>query len=102
MFNTIILVIIAVIFAIYVLRVVNGIEDNNLHISDVLVLILCLVIVCGAKSTDKMASGEIAEAYHNGYQAAILSAELVEVNDDGYKIQFGTLGKEVHEYTFDD
>ena len=101
MFNTIILVIVGIILAIYTLRVVNGIEDNNLHISDILVFVLCLIIIIGAKSTDKMASGEIAEAYHDGYMGAIESAQLVEVNDDGYKIQFGTFSTEVHEYTFD-
>ena len=101
MFNTIILVIIAIIFAIYMFRVIDSIEDNNLHISDILVFVLCLVIIIGAKSTDKMASGEIAEAYHNGYMGAIKSAQLIEVNDDGYKIQFGTFGNEVHEYSFD-
>lgn len=101
MFNTIIMVIIAVIFAIYMFRVIDGIEDNNLHISDILVIVLCLVIIIGAKSTDKMASGEIAEAYHDGYMGAIESAQLIEVNDDGYKIQFGTFSTEVHEYTFD-
>ena len=102
MFNTIILVIVGIILATYTLRVVNDIEDNNLHISDILVVVLCLVIVIGAKSTDKMASGEIAEAYHDGYMGAVESAQLVEVNDDGYKIQFGTFSTEVHEYTFDD
>lgn len=101
MFNTIILVIVSIILAIYTLRVVNDIEDNNLHISDILVVVLCLIIIIGAKSTDKMASGEIAEAYHNGYMGAIESAQLIEVNDDGYKIQFGTFSTEVHEYTFD-
>lgn len=101
MFNTIILVVVGIIFAIYAFRVIDSIEDNNLHISDILVFVLCLVIIISAKSTDKMASGEIAEAYHDGYMGAIESAQLVEVNDDGYKIQFGTFSTEVHEYTFD-
>lgn len=106
MLNTIILVIIAIVFAIYVLRTINGIDNNNFHISDLLVAILCLAIIAQARFCDIDYSGGMNRArlngYNDGYEAAIESAELIEVTDDAYYIQFGTLGTQVHEYTFDD
>lgn len=91
MFNTLILVIIAIICATYVIRIVDAINHHNLHVSDILVVLLCLGIIINAHFSDKA-------VYHNGYVDAIESAELVEVTDEGYFIDFNG---EVHEYTFD-
>lgn len=38
------------------------------------------------------------EAFQNGYEQAILDAELVEMDESGYTISFGG---ELHSYTFD-
>lgn len=106
MFNTIILIVIGIIGAIYFLRTINGIDDNKFHISDLLITILCFGIIVQAHFCNIDYSGGMNKAYHdgysNGYDAAIESAELIEVTEDGYFIQFGTLGTQVHEYTFDD
>lgn len=102
MFNTIILVIIGIVFAIYTMRTVNGIDNDCFHFTDMLVAIICLAIIVQAKFYDNPNSHKYAEAYSNGYDAAIESAELIEVTEDAYYIQFGTLGTQVHEYTFDD
>ena len=37
------------------------------------------------------------EAFKNGYEQAILDAELVEMDENGYTISFGG---ELHSYTF--
>lgn len=105
MLNTIILIVIGIIGTIYFFRTVNGIDDNKFNISDLIITILCLGIIAQAHFCDIDYSGSMNKArlngYNDGYEAAIHSAELIEVNDDNYFIQFGTLGTEVHEYTFD-
>lgn len=95
MLNTIILVIIAFVFAIYVLRTINGIDNNNFHISDLLVAILCLVIIVQARFYDTATT----KAYDNGYDSAIKSAEFIGADEDCYYITFGD---NVHEYSFND
>lgn len=98
MLNTIILIIIGIVFAIYVMRTVNGIDNNNFHFSDLLIAILCLGIIINAHSNANNNS-KVAEAYNNGYNSAIQSAELIEMTEDSYFIDFGT---SVHEYSFED
>ena len=41
---------------------------------------------------------KMSEAFKNGYEQAILDAELVEMDESGYTISFGG---ELHSYTFD-
>ena len=86
----IVMSIIAIIFAIYMFRVIDGIEHNHLHFSDILVLILCFVVIFMAKSTDN--------AYNSGYNDAIHNAKLVGIGEHTYQLQFGD---DIHEYTFD-
>ena len=99
MLNTIVLIIIGFIFVVYFMRTVNGLDNDNFHFTDLLVVILCLAIIVQAKCYDNPNSHKYAEAYANGYDAAIESAELIEVTDDAYYIQFGTFSTSVHEYT---
>ena len=94
MFNTIILVIIGIIGTTYFFRVVDGIENNTLRVSDILVAILCFGIIINANITSKNESN----AYNNGYNNAIHDAELVSVGEHTYLLQFGN---NIHEYTFD-
>lgn len=95
MFNTIILVIIGIIFTIYTIRTINGIDNNNFHISDLIIAILCLFIIIQARFYNTNAT----RAYDRGYDNAIKSAELIGADEDHYYITFGD---NVHEYTFED
>lgn len=99
--NTIILVIIGIIFTIYTMRTINGIDNDNFHFTDLLVAVICLAIIVQAKFYDNPNANKYAEAYANGYDDAVHSAELVEGNEDNYYIQFGTFGTSIHEYTYD-
>lgn len=94
MFNTIILVIIGIIGTTYLFRVVDGIEHSTLHVSDILVAILCFGIIINANITSKNESN----AYNNGYNDAIHNAELVGISEHTYQLQFGN---DIHEYSFD-
>lgn len=102
MFNTIILVIVAIITGIYAFCFLDIVNEGEFRISHLLVVILGLAILIQAKSYSNPNSQTYAEAYANGFDAAIESAELVEVNDDSYSIKYGTLGTNIHKYTFED
>lgn len=105
MFNTTILIIIGIVFTIYAMRTVNGIENDNFHFSDLLVAMLCLAIIIQARLYAPASSVDTNTAYNKGFDlgfdAAVHSAELVEVNDDNYCISFGNEAHQIHEYTFD-
>lgn len=105
MFNTIILVIIGFIFAIYAMRTVNGIEHDNFHVADLLVTMLCLAIIIQARLYALTSPVDTNAIYNKGFDlgfnAAIHSAELVEVNEDNYSISFGSDAPQIHEYTYD-
>lgn len=99
MLKTVIFIAIAVIFAIYLFRVIDGIEHKNLDISDVIVFILAFVIILNASLTNVAESRKIINAYNNGYNDAIHDAELVGIGQDIYQLQFGD---DIHNYTFSD
>lgn len=60
--------------------------------------ILCYHFYKDAQSTDAI---ETSKAFLRGYDNAVKTAELIEVTEDGYYIQFGDLVPGVHYYTFD-
>lgn len=71
----------------FIKTVING---NRPSLSDVLICIIGLVLVANFRFSDGQ--------YREGYNDAIHEAELVNVTDTGYFIDFNG---EVHEYTFD-
>ncbi len=104
MFNTIILVIIAIICAIYFVRIVNCIDHKKVNFSDILVFILCMFIIIQARfykdeptpTVDQNAYTVIYNAaYEVGYENAIRDAILWESNEYTYTISFDG---ELHEY----
>lgn len=106
MLNTIILAIIGIFGTIYFMRTINGIDNDNFHFTDLLVTVLCFSIIIQARFCSIDYSGSMNRAklngYEDGFNAAIESAELIEVNDNNYFIRFGSFSTEIHEYTFND
>lgn len=60
--------------------------------------VMCYHFYRDAQSTDAL---ETSQAFLRGYDNAVKTAELIEVTEDAYYIQFGDLCPSVHKYTFD-
>lgn len=92
MLNTIILFVIAFVFAIYFLKLVNDIDHKHIDMNNIIIFVICCLALIYAITTDN------SSAYHDGYNDAIHDAQLVGIGQDIYQLQFGD---DIHEYTFD-
>lgn len=93
MFN-IVVITLSIIFMMYLHRILFGKKHTK---TDVLVCLLILgLLLCLA---DKQTLPEkLDQAYRRGYVKAVTSAELLDVTDRGYHIDYEG---DVHYYTFD-
>lgn len=96
MLNTIIFIVLTVIFIMYLHRVLFGKKHTK---TDVLVILLILAMFYHIAKVDMHIDEQIDQAYHKGYVKAVTSAELLNVDEDGYHIAFD---EDVHYYIFSD
>ena len=101
MLNTIITIIIIVIMLAYLYRMVNRIYRTKSWFTEFIVVMLCLLALTLINPDTAINSYAIDEAYEQGFHDAIITAELIEVTEDGYSIGFGNNIPEVHSYTHD-
>lgn len=96
MLNTIIFIVLTVIFIMYLHRVIFGKKHTN---TDVLVILLILAMFYHIAKVDMHIDEQIDQAYRKGYVKAVTSAELIDVTDRGYHIDYEG---DVHYYIFSD
>lgn len=102
MLNTIITVITIIIMVAYFYRMVNRIYRTKSWFTEFVIVLLCLLVLTYANPDTAINSNAINDAYNKGFNDAITTAELIEVNDIDYYISFGKNIPEVHHYTFDE
>ena len=101
MLNTIIAIITVIIMLAYLYRMVNRIYRTKSWFTEAVIVALCLLILTYANPDTAINSYAVNDAYKQGFNDAITTAEHIEVSEDGYHIAFGKNIPEVHSYSND-
>ena len=101
MFNTVISITAFILFAFYLCRFLYRLVKGKSYGTEFIVCLLCLLIIGYADTNSIIVDESVSDAYEQGFNDAIISAELVNVTDVGYTIAFGNDIPEVHHYTAD-
>lgn len=101
MLTTIIAIIIVIIMLAYLFRMLNLVYRTKPWFTEAIVIALCLLALTLLNPDTAINAYTINEAYEDGFHDAIITAEVVDYNDDGYVISFGNDIPELHSYTHD-
>lgn len=101
MFTIIISIAITIIMLAYFCRMLNLLTKFKPWFTEFLVIALCLLILTLLNPDTAINANAIDNAYNNGFNHAIKTAEVVDYNNDGYVISFGDNIPELHSYTRD-
>lgn len=101
MLHTIIAIITVIIMLAYVYRFINRIYNSKSYFNEFIVILLCLLVLTFITPDSVLVDQAVNDAYNRGFNDAIKTAELIEVNEHSYYISFGENIPEVHHYTFD-
>lgn len=101
MFTLIISIIITIIMLAYLFRMLNRVYRTKSWFTEFIVIMLCLLTLTLLNPDTAINANVINEAYEDGFHDAIITAEVVDYNDEGYVISFGDNIPELHSYTHD-
>lgn len=92
-------IIVVIIMLAYLYRMLNRIWHTKSWFTEFIVIMLCLLALTLLNPDTAVNTNAISDAYDRGFHDAIITAELIEVTEDGYSIGFGNNIPEVHSYT---
>lgn len=101
MLNTIIAIIVIVIMLAYCYRMFNLMYRTKSWFTEAIIVALCLLALTLINPDTAINANAIDNAYKQGFNDAIITADLIEVTEDSYSIGFGYDIPEVHTYTHD-
>ena len=101
MFTLIISIAITIIMLAYLFRMLNRVYRTKSWFTEFIVIMLCLLTLTLLNPDTAINSYAINEAYEDGFHDAIITAKVVDYNNDGYVISFGDNIPELHSYTHD-
>ena len=101
MLTTIIAIIVTIIMFAYAFRMFNLMYRTKSWFTEAVIVMLCLLVLTLLNPDTAINSYAINEAYEDGFHDAIITAEVVDYNDEGYVISFGDNIPELHSYTHD-
>lgn len=101
MLTTIIAIIVTIIMLAYAFRMFNLMYRTKSWFTEAVIVMLCLLVLTLLNPDTAINSYAINEAYEDGFHDAIITAKVVDYNNDGYVISFGDNIPELHSYTHD-
>lgn len=101
MFTIITSIAIVIIMLAYLFRMLNRVYRTKSWFTEFIVIMLCLLALTLLNPDTAINAYTINEAYEDGFHDAIITAEVVDYNDEGYVISFGDNIPELHSYTHD-
>lgn len=101
MLTTIIAIIVTIIMLAYAFRMFNLMYRTKSWFTEAVIVMLCLLVLTLLNPDTAINSYAINEAYEDGFHDAIITAEVVDYNNEGYVISFGNDIPELHSYTYD-
>ena len=101
MFTIITSIAIVIIMLAYLFRMLNRVYRTKSWFTEFIVIMLCLLVLTLLNPDTSINASAIDDAYNKGFNHAIKTAELIEINDNGYTISFGDGIPEVHSYSHD-